>query len=141
MAFPAKLQQKRDFMKLYNQGQRGQILYTQILILKQEHIYATDLNVCTKMKTCLLYTSLFVAFEPLACKRVVKLTDTRTAVDFAHFLRELIEVHYSHCEKILLVMDNLNIHAISSLYKVFDPATARHIARRLDCLLYTSRCV
>ena len=42
---------------------------------------------------------LFVAFEPLACKRVVKLTDTRTAVDFAHFLRELIEVHYSHCEK------------------------------------------
>ena len=51
MAFPAKLQQKRDFMKLYHQGQRGQILYTQILILKQEHIYATDLNVCTKMKT------------------------------------------------------------------------------------------
>ena len=35
MAFPAKLQQKRDFMKLYHQGQRGQILYTQILILKQ----------------------------------------------------------------------------------------------------------
>ena len=28
---------------------------------------------------------LFVAFEPLACKRVVKLTHTRTAVDFAHF--------------------------------------------------------
>ena len=75
---------------------------------------------------------LFVAFEPLACKRVVKLTDTRTAVDFAHFLRELIEVHYSHCEKIVLVMDNLNIHSIASLYKVFDPATARHIARRLE---------
>ena len=42
---------------------------------------------------------LFVAFEPLARKRVVKLTDTRTAVDFAHFLRELVEVHYSHCDK------------------------------------------
>ena len=75
---------------------------------------------------------LFVAFEPLACKRVVKLTDTRTAVDFAHFLRELTEVHYSHCEKIVLVMDNLNIHSIASLYKVFDPAAARHIARRLE---------
>lgn len=75
---------------------------------------------------------LFVAFEPLACKKVVKLTDTRTAVDFAHFLRELIEVHYSHCEKIVLVMDNLNIHSIASLYKVFDPDTARHIARRLE---------
>lgn len=53
---------------------------------------------------------LFIAFEPLACKRVVKLTDTRTAVDFAYFLRELVEVHYNHREKIVLVMDNLNIH-------------------------------
>ena len=42
---------------------------------------------------------LFVAFEPLACKRMVKLTDTRTAVEFAHFLRELIEVHYSTAKK------------------------------------------
>lgn len=75
---------------------------------------------------------LFVAFEPLACKRVVKLTNTRTAVDFAHFLRELVDVHYSHCEKIVLVMDNLNIHSIASLYKAFDPATARQIARRLE---------
>ena len=68
---------------------------------------------------------LFVAFEPLACKRVVKLTNTRTAVDFAHFLRELVDVHYSHCEKILLVMDNLNIHSVASLYKTVEPATAR----------------
>lgn len=75
---------------------------------------------------------LFVAFEPLACKRVVKLTDTRTAVDFAHFLRELVEIHYSHCEKIVLVMDNLNIHSISSLYKAFEPAIARQIAQRLE---------
>lgn len=60
---------------------------------------------------------LFVAFEPLACKRVVKLTDTRTAVDFAHFLRELAEIHYNHCEKIVLVMDNLNIHSIATLDK------------------------
>ena len=75
---------------------------------------------------------LFVAFEPLACKRVIKLTDTRTAVDFAHFLRELVEVHYSHCEKIVLVMDNLNIHSIASLYKAFDPSIARQIAQRLE---------
>ncbi|WP_294474664.1 transposase [uncultured Intestinimonas sp.] len=42
---------------------------------------------------------LFAAFEPLASKRTIKLTSTRKAVDFAHFLRELVEVHYSHCEK------------------------------------------
>ena len=75
---------------------------------------------------------LFVAFEPLACKRVVKLTRTRTAVDFAHFLRELVDIHYSHCEKIVLVMDNLNIHSIASLYKAFEPAQARRIIQRLE---------
>lgn len=75
---------------------------------------------------------LFVAFEPLACKRVVKLTNTRTAVDFAQFLRELVDIHYSHCEKIVLVMDNLNIHSIASLYKAFAPAQARRIAQRLE---------
>lgn len=58
-------------------------------------------------------------------KRVVKLTGTRAALDFVHFLRELVEIHYNHCEKIVLVMDNLNIHALASLYKAFDPATAR----------------
>ena len=50
--------------------------------------------------------NLFGAFESLACKRIVKLTHARTAVDFAHFLRELVDVHYSHCEKIVLIMDN-----------------------------------
>lgn len=75
---------------------------------------------------------LFVAFEPLACKRVIKLTSIRTAVDFAYFLRELVDVHYSHCEKIVLVMDNLNTHSTASLYKAFEPAVARRIAQRLE---------
>lgn len=48
---------------------------------------------------------LFVAFESLAYNRMVKLTNTRTAIDFAHFLCELVDVHYNHCEKIVLVMD------------------------------------
>ena len=76
--------------------------------------------------------ALFVAFEPLARKRIVKLTHTRTAVDFAHFLRELVDIHYNHCEKIVLVMDNLNIHSIASLYKAFEPAQARRITQRLE---------
>lgn len=74
---------------------------------------------------------LFMAFEPLACKRVVKVTQSRTAVDFAHLLRELVGKHYSRCEKIVLVMDNLNIHTTASLYKAFEPAEARRIAARL----------
>lgn len=75
---------------------------------------------------------LFVAFEPLACKRFIKVTQSRTAVDFAYFLRELVDDHYSHCEKIVLVMDNLNIHSTASLYKAFEPSEARRIAQRLE---------
>lgn len=75
---------------------------------------------------------LFVAFEPLACKRVIQVTNTRTAVDFAHFLRELVDIHYSHCEKLVLVMDDLNIHSIASLHKAFEPNLARRIAQRLE---------
>lgn len=62
----------------------------------------------------------------------MKLTHTRTAVGFAHFLRELVDIHYSHCEKIVLVMDNLNIHSIASLYKAFEPTQAKRIIQRLE---------
>ena len=75
---------------------------------------------------------LFVAFEPLAAKRVVKVTESRKAVDFAEFVRELTDVHYPHAEKVVLVMDNLNIHAISSLYKAFEPKEARRIVDKLE---------
>ena len=58
---------------------------------------------------------LFDAFEPLAGKRIVKPARTRTAIAFACFLRDLVDACYSHCEKIVLEMDNLNIHSIASL--------------------------
>ena len=75
---------------------------------------------------------LFVAFEPLAAKRVVSVTETRKAVDCTIFINELVDIHYAHAEKVVLVWDNLNIHAISSLYKVFPPAEARRIAEKLE---------
>jgi len=75
---------------------------------------------------------LFVAFEPLAARRIVKVTQTRTAIDFALFVKELVDVHYSQAEKIVLVMDNLNIHTTASLYKAFVPQEARRIAQRLE---------
>ncbi len=51
--------------------------------------------------------NLFMIFEPLAGKRRVKVTDRRTALDFAAVLRELLD-SYPRAEKIVLVMDNLN---------------------------------
>lgn len=77
-------------------------------------------------------SNLFMMFEPLAGWRHVKVTDKRTAVDFAHCLKDLSDVHYPQAEKIVLVMDNLNIHDIASLYKAFPPEEAFRIAQRFE---------
>ena len=70
-------------------------------------------------------------FEPLAGHRRVKVTERRTAVDFAHLLQELVDEQYPQADKIVLVMDNLNIHKPASLYEAFVPAEARRLMERL----------
>jgi hypothetical protein len=75
---------------------------------------------------------LFVAFEPLAAKRHITVTQTRTRIDFALFVKELVDVHYRHAEKLILIMDNLNIHSIASLYAAFPPEEARRLAEKLE---------
>ena len=58
---------------------------------------------------------LYLACEPLAGRRQVKVTKHRISQDWAHFIRELVDVHYPQGEKLVLVMDNLNTHTPSSL--------------------------
>jgi hypothetical protein len=76
--------------------------------------------------------NLFMVFEPLAGRRRVKVTDRRTKIDFAHVIRELVDEHYPTAEKIVLVMDNLNTHKVSSLYEAFTPDEARRLIERLE---------
>jgi len=76
--------------------------------------------------------NLFMVFEPLAGQRQVKVTERRTAIDFAHVIQELVDVHYPQAEKIVLVMDNLNTHTPVSLYEAFAPAEARRLMERLE---------
>jgi transposase len=75
--------------------------------------------------------NLFMIFEPLAGKRRVKVTDRRTALDFAEVIRELVD-SYPRAEKIVLVMDNLNTHKMASLYEAFAPDEARRLIGRLE---------
>lgn len=82
--------------------------------------------------------NLFMVFEPLVGQRRVKVTERRTAVDFAHVLREMSDVQYPHAEKIVLVMDNLNTHKLASLYEAFTPAEARRVMERFE-LHYTPK--
>lgn len=76
--------------------------------------------------------NLFMIFEPLAGRRRVAVTKRRTAVDFAHVVRDLVDKDYPEAEKIVLVMDNLNTQKPSSLYEAFEPAEARRILERLE---------
>ena len=77
-------------------------------------------------------SNLFLFFEPLTGQRHLRVTDQRTAVDWAHQIRDLVDVHYPEAERITLVMDNLNTHTPASLYKAFSPKEARRILERLE---------
>jgi len=82
--------------------------------------------------------NLFLACEPLRGWRQITVTERRTKVDWAHFVRELVDAHYPEAEQIVLVMDNLNTHRPASLYEAFPPAEAKRIWDRLQ-LHYTPK--
>jgi len=75
---------------------------------------------------------IFLFVEPLAGWRHVSITEQRTRKEWAHEIRELLDVHYPHAVKVRLVMDNLNTHGIASLYETFPPQEARRLAERLE---------
>jgi len=62
----------------------------------------------------------------------VKVTERRTKQDFAYVMRELVDVHFPHPEKIRVVLDNLNTHSPASLYEAFPPEEARRLVSKLD---------
>jgi len=77
-------------------------------------------------------SNLFIFFAPLEGWRHLKVTDQRTMVDFAHCMRDLVDIHFPEAEKVVLVMDNLNTHKLASLYEAFPPAEARRIIEKLE---------
>ena len=76
--------------------------------------------------------NLFMMFAPLEGWRHVEVTDRRTAVDYAHVLKDLADVHFAQAETIVLVQDNLNTHCAASLYEAFPAAEARRLAERFE---------
>ena len=76
--------------------------------------------------------NVFMAFEPLAGRRVVEVTARRTAIDFAKFLKKLLDEVYPDAARVVLVTDNLNTHCTGSLYEAFEPGEARRLAARIE---------
>ena len=76
--------------------------------------------------------SIFLFTEPLSGWRQAVASEHRTKVDWAKRIKWLLTEEYPSAEKIVLVMDNLNTHNISSLYEAFSPEEALSLAKRLD---------
>lgn len=76
--------------------------------------------------------NLFMIFEPLTGWRSTEVTDRRTAVDWAHQVKNLVDGRFKDAIKVTLVEDNLNTHTAASLYKAFDPEEARRIIDKLE---------
>jgi hypothetical protein len=76
--------------------------------------------------------NLFLSVEPLAGKRKLRITERRTALDFAHELRRIVMEDYPQAELVVLITDNLNTHTPAALYEAFTPEEARAITERIE---------
>lgn len=76
--------------------------------------------------------NLFVFLDVHRPWRKVKVTERRTAADFAACMRDLTDLHFPGAEKIRVVMDNLSTHSAASLYNALPAPEARRILRRLE---------
>ena len=75
--------------------------------------------------------NIFMGCEPLAGKRIVKITERKTKKDWAQFLGDIAN-QYRKAEKITLVMDNLNTHTPGALYETFVPDKAKKLWDRFE---------
>lgn len=110
-----------EISKTLRSTPRGQLAMAPGQPLREDYEYQRH-GTCT----------LFLAVEPLIGQRQVWVRERRTKLDCAEVLRDLVDVVYPDAEKIVLVVDNLNIHHPACLYERFPPAEARRIAERIE---------
>ena len=82
--------------------------------------------------------NLFVCLAVHHPWRKVTVTDQRTAQDYAHRMRDLVDIHYPEADLIRVVQDNLSTHTAGALYETFPPEEAHRLLRRLE-LHYTPK--
>jgi hypothetical protein len=82
--------------------------------------------------------ALFLFFNPFSGWRRVSCRDSRTRIDWAEEIRQLLLIDYPKARKIKLVCDNLNTHSIASLYQAFTASEAHSLKQRLE-LHFTPR--
>lgn len=76
--------------------------------------------------------NIFMAVEPLAGKRTVKVFPFRTKKEWVAFIVFLIEGVYAHCEKLTIILDNLNTHDPAAFYQFFPPEKAKALLDKVE---------
>lgn len=76
--------------------------------------------------------SIFVFTEPLADWRHVTARNQRRAVDWAEEIKYLLDECCKNHDKVIVVIDNRNLHAVVSLYKRYISEEARRLAKKLE---------
>jgi len=92
---------------------------------------------CHKLKEDCQYErkgscSIFLFTEPLKGWRNAEAHERRTSEDWAAQIKWLLDDEYPTAKKVVLVMDNLNTHNMSSLYKILPPEEAFRLSQRLE---------
>jgi transposase len=77
-------------------------------------------------------TNLFIFLDAHRPWRRVKVTDQRTARDFAECMRDLVDLHYPQAEQVRIVLDNLSTHSPGALYEAFPAQEAHRVLRRVE---------
>ncbi len=75
--------------------------------------------------------SVFLAFEPLTGKRLVRVYPRRPKADYCRFQQEVAQ-EWSEAEIIVEVQDNLNTHNASSFYENLLASEARELTTRFE---------
>jgi hypothetical protein len=73
----------------------------------------------------------FPVGAPLLGRRQVRVSAQRTRIDWAHRIREVVDVHDPDTDRIVLVMDRLTAHSPAPLSAAFPPAEAKRLADKL----------
>jgi hypothetical protein len=76
--------------------------------------------------------NIFMAIEPKAGKRTVRITERRAKQDFAKFIKFLVDRVYPNANIVRIVLDNLNTHFVKSFYDTYDKEEADRIMRRVE---------
>ncbi len=76
--------------------------------------------------------TVFLAVAPQRGWRLAQVTAHRTAIDFAHVVRAVLDGPAAAADGIVLVTDNLNTHTPAAFYHAFPAPEARRLLARIE---------